>query len=70
MFDEPRDDGVVLGYVRERTILTVLERRLVREGDTVRYWLLAEGEYRGWLPEETLTVYDNPDKARTAASAP
>jgi len=68
IFDEPRLDSVVLGNLREKTILTVLERRLVRDGDELVYWLLTEGEYRGWLPGSVITLYDNEGKARTAAS--
>jgi hypothetical protein len=67
MLDEPSGDGVSLGHVREGTILRVLERRIIREGEETRRWLLTEGDYQGWLPEEAITVYDNEDKARTAA---
>jgi len=67
VMDEPSKNGVTLGYVREKTILTVLERRLVKEEDTQQYWMLTEGTYRGWLPDSALVVYDNPEKAQTAA---
>jgi len=67
VMDEPSKGGVTLGYVREKTILIVLERRLIKEEDTQQYWMLTEGTYRGWLPESALIVYDNPEKAQTAA---
>ncbi|MDR2210444.1 MAG: hypothetical protein LBO65_03120 [Spirochaetaceae bacterium] len=70
VFDEPSNNGVVLGYVRERTVLTILERRLIREGDSLNYWVLTGGNYRGWLPESVLELYDNEGKAATAASSP
>ena len=66
MYNEPSTDGVSLGYVREKTILAVLERRLVKEGDTQQFWVLAEGNYRGWLPESVIKLYDNEGKAKTA----
>jgi hypothetical protein len=66
--DEPRKNGVTLGYVREKTIVTVLERRIIREEDTLQYWMLIEGNYRGWLPEQVLVIYDNLEKAQTAAA--
>jgi len=69
VMDEPSNDGVTLGYVRESTILTVLERRLIREGETQQYWVLTEGTYYGWLPEQALVVYDTKEKAQTAASS-
>ncbi|MDR0598499.1 MAG: hypothetical protein LBG84_00240 [Treponema sp.] len=67
ILDEPSLDGVAIGYVRERTILKVLERRLVKEGERPGYWILTEGNYRGWLPESVVKIYDNEGKARTAA---
>jgi hypothetical protein len=68
VLDEPANNGVALGYVRERTILRVLERRLVRNGESSGYWLLTEGTYRGWLPESVIDIYDNEGKAQTAAA--
>jgi hypothetical protein len=70
ILDEPNNKGVALGYVRERTILTILERRLVREGEALSYWVLTEGDYRGWLPESVVDLYDSEGKAATAASGP
>ena len=61
-------DGVSLGFVREKTIVAVLERRLVKEGENQQFWVLTEGSYRGWLPESVIKLYDNEGKARTAAS--
>ena len=68
VFNEPGNDGVSLGFVREKTIVTVLERRLVKEGGAQEYWVLTEGNYRGWLPESVIKLYDNEGKAQTAAS--
>jgi hypothetical protein len=69
VMDEPSKDGVTLGYVRESTILTVLERRLIKDEETLQYWVLTEGTYYGWLPQESLVVYDTQEKAQTAASS-
>jgi hypothetical protein len=66
--DEPSKSSVTLGYVREKTIVTVLERRIIRVEDTLQNWVLIEGNYRGWLPEQVLVVYDNLEKAQTAAA--
>ena len=68
VYNEPSSDGVSLGYVREKTILAVLERRLVKTGETQQYWVLTEGNHRGWLPESVIKLYDNESKAQTAAS--
>jgi hypothetical protein len=67
VLDEPDAGSVVLGYVREKTILKVLERRLIKEGDTFAGWVLIDGGYRGWLPESAIAIYDNEGKAETAA---
>jgi len=69
VMDEPSKNSVTLGYVREKSIVTVLERRIIREGDALQYWMLIEGNYRGWLPEQVLDVYDNLEKAQTAAAS-
>ncbi|MDR2553427.1 MAG: hypothetical protein LBD31_09730 [Treponema sp.] len=70
VMDEPSAGAVALGYIRERTILEVLERRLVKDGEHSAYWFLTEGTYRGWLPEAAVDLYDNEGKARTAAESP
>ena len=70
IMSEPGGNGVALGYARERTILRVLERRLVRSGDERSRWVFVEGDYQGWLPEEVVMIYDNEDKAKTAAKGP
>ena len=68
LLDEPSHDAVTLGFVRERTVLTILERTLVQDGDTLNYWVYAEGEYQGWFPETEIRLFDNQYKAQTAAS--
>ena len=68
VMNEPGTGGVSLGYVRENTILTVLERKLIKEGELLQYWVLTDGNYRGWLPESVIKVYDTIGKARTASA--
>ena len=68
VFNEPNNNGVSLGFVREKTILTILERRLIKEGETQQYWILTEGNYKGWVPESVIKLYDTKAKAQTAAS--
>ncbi|MDR2049425.1 MAG: hypothetical protein LBP69_08205 [Treponema sp.] len=67
IMNEPGPDGVSLGYVRERTVLTILERRLVQNGETPEHWLRVESGYFGWLPEKVVDIYDTGEKAATAA---
>ncbi|MDR2181381.1 MAG: hypothetical protein LBN92_01740 [Treponema sp.] len=68
LLDEPDQRGVTLGYVREKTILKILERRLIRDGEQAAFWVLVEGDYQGWLPESAIRIYDTEERARTAAA--
>ena len=68
VLNEPGNNGISLGLIREKTIVTVLERRMVKEGENQQFWVLTEGVYRGWLPESVIKLYDNESKARTATS--
>jgi hypothetical protein len=64
---EPNPESVSLGYVREKTVVRILERRLVRNGETAEYWVRVEKDYSGWLPEKVVDIYDTGEKADTAA---
>ncbi|MDR0448774.1 MAG: hypothetical protein LBH07_08915, partial [Treponema sp.] len=50
VYNEPSTNGISLGYVREKTVLAVMDRRIVKEGETQQPWVLTEGSYLGWLP--------------------
>jgi hypothetical protein len=64
---EPNRDGVSLGYVREKTVLRILERRLIENGERAEYWVRVERDYPGWLPETVVNIYDTEEKADTAS---
>jgi hypothetical protein len=65
---EPERDGVSLGYVREKDVLRILERKLVQSGETSEYWVRVERDYSGWLPEKVIDIYDTEEKAGTASA--
>jgi hypothetical protein len=67
IMSEPGPDGVSLGYVRERTVLRILERMLVQNGETPEYWVRIERDYSGWLSEKVVDIYDTEEKANTAS---
>ncbi|MDR2048838.1 MAG: hypothetical protein LBP69_05235 [Treponema sp.] len=67
IMSEPGQDGVSLGYVREKTILRILERKLVQGGENPEYWVRVEKDYSGWLPEKVIDIYDTEEKANTAS---
>jgi hypothetical protein len=63
--NEPGQGGVSLGYLRRGSIVQILERRLVT--GTSESWILVEGNYRGWLREVEVDIYDLEAQAKTAA---
>lgn len=65
----PESGGVSQGYLRRGSLVTVIERRLVKDGGTAVSWVLVEGGGRGWLKEELVDIYDNEGQARTAAES-
>jgi hypothetical protein len=63
----PRQGAVSLGYLRRGAIVEILERRLVNDRGRAESWVLAGGDYQGWIREGEIQIYDNPAQARTAA---
>jgi hypothetical protein len=67
IMSEPSPDGVSLGYVREKTVLRILERKLIQSGESREYWVRVERDRSGWLPEAVVNIYDTEEKANTAS---
>jgi hypothetical protein len=67
VFDEPLRRAASPGYLRRASIVEVLERRLVNSREGTESWVLVGGDYRGWIREEAVQIYDNMAQARTAA---
>jgi hypothetical protein len=67
VFDEPLERAVSLGYLRRGSIAEVLERRLVNNRERAEPWVLVGGDYRGWIKEGAIQIYDNMAQAQTAA---
>jgi hypothetical protein len=67
IMSEPGPNGVSLGYVREKTVLRILERKLVQDDENPGYWVRIERDYSGWLPEKVVDIYDTEEKANTAS---
>ncbi|MDR0878012.1 MAG: hypothetical protein LBN21_08165 [Treponema sp.] len=60
-----------LGYLRRGALVTVIERRQIKSLTTFESWVLVQelppGQYRGWLPERVVDIYDTESRAKTAA---
>jgi len=57
------------GHERMGTVVQIHERRIVRDGGGSESWLLVEGDSKGWIREELVSVYCNLQQARTASEA-
>ena len=66
---EPGVESSSRGYLRRGSVVRILERRMVKNGNQLENWILAEGDYQGWLKEEIVDMYDNELQARTAAES-
>lgn len=67
--DVPDQRGLSLGYLRQGSVVPVLERRHVNNQGTAESWVLVNGNYRGWLREDVINIYDNEAQAKTAAES-
>jgi hypothetical protein len=66
---EPREDGASLGYLRRASLVSVIERKQIKEENSAWSWVLVEGTRRGWLREEVVDIYDNALQAKTASES-
>jgi hypothetical protein len=69
--DTPERDGASLGYLRRGSLVKIKERRSINRNGVGETWVLVEphpdGGGQGWLPEDSLAVYDREERAQTAA---
>jgi hypothetical protein len=72
VLDRPQNGAASQGYVRQGSIVKVLERRLVQEdGEAGMPWVFIDGGgSQGWLEEGAMQIYDNESQAKTAAGLP
>ncbi|MDR0315394.1 MAG: hypothetical protein LBH97_00675 [Treponema sp.] len=66
---EPVEGAAVSGYLRRGSLVSIIERRSVRNGQKIETWVLAEGSSTGWLRETVVDIYDNELQAQTASEA-
>ena len=77
LLTEPGPTGTSRGYLRRGTVVRIIERRQVNIRGNPELWVHAEGNYegipgagnsvQGWLHVETVDVFDNESRARTAS---
>jgi hypothetical protein len=61
------ENGASVGYLRQGSVVRVIERRLVKKEGKTEVWVLAEGTSKGWLKESLLDIYGNESQALTAS---
>ncbi|MDR2537426.1 MAG: hypothetical protein LBC46_03875 [Treponema sp.] len=68
--DEPNPNALSLGYLRQGSIVQVIERRSIANTQGLtESWVLVDGNYQGWLQEAVIDIYDNEAQAKTAAES-
>ena len=63
------ESGTSAGYLRQGSVVRIIERRLVRNDGKTETWVLVEGSAKGWLRESLMDIYGNESQAITAAKS-
>jgi hypothetical protein len=66
------DNSPSPGYLRQGSVVRVIERRMVNNEEKTEAWVLVElieGTVKGWLKESLLDIYGNESQAVTAAKS-
>ena len=66
---DPQENSVSPGYLRQGSVVRIIERRLIHHDEKSESWVLAEGAYTGWLRESQVDIYDNEPQAETASKS-
>lgn len=66
---DPDVQGSSHAYMRRGTVVSILERRVIHNGNRMEKWVLVDGQDQGWIKEELVDIYDNELQARTAAES-
>jgi hypothetical protein len=64
------ESGSSAGYLRQGSVIRIIERRLVKNEEKTEVWVLvvsAEGSAKGWLKESLIDIYGNESQAVTAS---
>jgi len=61
------ESGASTGYLRQGSVVRIIERRMVKNEGKTETWVLVEGSAKGWLKESLMDIYGNESQAITAA---
>jgi len=62
------ENGASAGYLRQGSVVRIIERRLVKNEGKTEAWVLVDGTSKGWLKESLIDIYGNESQAITAAN--
>jgi len=63
------ESGSSSGYLRQGSVVRIIERRLVKNEGKTEAWVLVEGTAKGWIKESLIDIYSNESQAVTAAKS-
>jgi len=63
------ESGPSAGYLRQGSVVRIVERRLVKNEGKAEAWVLVEGTAKGWLKELLVDIYGNESQAVTASKS-
>jgi hypothetical protein len=63
------ESGSSAGYLRQGSVVRIIERRLVKTEGKTEVWVLVEGTAKGWLKETLMDIYGNESQAVTASKS-
>ena len=66
---EPMEGSELLGNLRRGTSVRIIERRVIVNAGRAQTWLRLDTEQHGWVREEVMYIFDNENRARTAAQS-
>jgi len=57
------------GYLRQGSVVRIIERRLIKNEEKTEAWVLVEGTSKGWVKESLIDIYGNESQAVTASKS-
>ena len=63
------DNSASAGYLRQGSVVRIIERRMVKSEGKTEAWVLVEGTVTGWLKESLIDIYGNESQAVTASKS-
>ena len=67
--DDESESGASPGYLRRGAVVLIYERKQIVKKGRAESWLLVEENYKGWLKEIYVDVYENELQAKTASDS-